>query len=246
MVEPTAFVYPYLAAEAAGEELRYSIRSVAKHFVGEVRFWVVGDRPGWYEGDFLDAPRRSATVRACADLAAKMLRVFDEPAIPETFVWMMDDVYLLGPMTLDALRQPRARGRMTVEQLAVWRPRRLWLQDKRRAWELLAARGRPLHDYCVHLPYVYEKTRMRRLFEWYPLGRESLPLSLLYFNEFAEGPPLPVEPVLHRECRRPSLTTLRRRVQESLILNHGHDAYTPAMARLLAERFPEPSPVEHT
>lgn len=241
----TAFVYPYFAAGAKGNELKYSIRSIETFFQGASGVWVVGDRPDWYSGPFVCAPRLTTREpNSRLDRAAKLRRILETPEIPEDFVWMMDDIYFVAPVTVEALRHPRSEGRITTKDLRKRRRGGPWSRQKHRTWQALHERGRPLHDYAAHMPVMYTKTNLRSLLRNYALERTGYVDDLLYCNEFHDEEPRPAEEVRYRECGKPDEATLRAGLKGKLFFNHGNRAYTPAVERVLHSLFPYPSTYE--
>ncbi|WP_164104240.1 galactosyltransferase-related protein [Candidatus Laterigemmans baculatus] len=92
------FVWTYWADGAVGDELRYSIRSVLKYQPG-ARVVVVGDKPGWYTGDFISKPRiRKRDHHAFKACYSKLIAAATEL---DRFVWMMDDVYWIKQFEME-------------------------------------------------------------------------------------------------------------------------------------------------
>lgn len=244
----TAFVYPYHAAGAKGDELKYSIRSVEKFFQGAPQVWIVGDRPDWYTGPFVHAPRITTRGHSARlDRAAKLRRILQTLQIPEEFVWMMDDIYFVEPVTAEELQRPRSDGHITPRDLRRRRRGGPWKRQKLRTWRALHERGRPLYDYAAHMPIIYRKANLQLLFRRYDLVRTEYVDDLLYCNEFYDEEPHPAEEVRHRECGKPDEATLRERLKGKLFFNHGNRAYTQAVEHILRELLPCPSTYEtHT
>jgi hypothetical protein len=48
-------VIPYRHDQANGLELRFALRSMAKHFKGMTGVLLIGEKPPWYRGDYLQA-----------------------------------------------------------------------------------------------------------------------------------------------------------------------------------------------
>ena len=73
------------------EELRYSIRSVAKN--APVRnVWVVGDKPDWYVGNFIST---IPIGNAFENVRNNLRKVIAHPEISEDFVLMNDDFFII-------------------------------------------------------------------------------------------------------------------------------------------------------
>ncbi len=262
-------IYPWIAKAARGSELKYSLRSVEKNFVGEVSVWVVGDCPDWYVGNYLPVSEYdSKLVLPRQDRAKKLWRVVQEPTIGDEFLWMMDDIYFIRNVDLDLFRNPWNCGTMTPEKLSAWRPKSEWERQKKLTWEILADNGRPLFDFATHLPHVYRKPSLQKLFERYLLWDAPFVDDILYGNEFFQETktfkPKEIKPeetreetatreaswaanrILYRELRRPTLSGLKRRAErgQSRVFNHVDFSYTPLVERFLEEKFPVASPWE--
>ena len=105
----TQFVWPYWHGGANGDEIRFSVRSVETFFHGQVKCTIVGDRPPWYQGHVIHQPQIPLRENhGFRDMLAKMWVMATHAEIDADFVWMMDDIYLLKPVTWDDLETPRA------------------------------------------------------------------------------------------------------------------------------------------
>ena len=240
-------VYPYIAGAAEGDELRYSLRSLERNLVARPRVWLVGDRPGWYRGCHLPHGRLAERPhRPRYDRAAKLWDVVRDRRIGREFVWMMDDVYLLAPVTLHELRQRYSSSDMDAAELAEFQPSNVWEHELLLTWQALHRAGRPVDDQAAHLPYVYEKDKLRKLFRKYKPLRQPYVDNVLYLNEYSTSVPRPCEEILYTEDGQPAADEIRRRLQPALIMNHAHRGFTPAMREVLQELFPEPSQWERT
>jgi hypothetical protein len=86
--------FVYICRPGENEELRYSIRSVVKHFP-DAKIWVVGEPPRWYDGDYI----RVKQLKSKYENAYKNLMVVcSSPAIPDSFILMNDDFYIVRPV----------------------------------------------------------------------------------------------------------------------------------------------------
>ena len=240
--ELISFVWPYYAAPAQGKEIFYSIKSVEKNFHGKADFWIIGDRPEWYHGNFIEAPRINKTRNIPRfDRASKLLRVLSEPRISEEFVWMMDDIYFVNPIKLDELRVSRSCGHMTPKKLERWKPRSGWLKQKKLTWKELHSRGRTLDDYATHMPQIYTKTNVHLMSERYDMLTVPYVDDLLYGNEFATEPPRPVEEIFYRECGTPTQKILEEKLKSVQIFNHCNRSFTSeiksVVEKLVDSRF---------
>jgi len=114
---------------------------VEQHYEGKALCTIVGDRPPWWRGHVIDCPRIAPTAnRGFRDMLNKMGVIATHPEIQSEFVWMMDDVYLVKPVSLDELQQPRAYG---------WREdvSNSWQKRKSNTMRILREAGHTNHDY---------------------------------------------------------------------------------------------------
>ncbi len=238
-------VYPYIEGPAQGDELRYSIRSVLKHFVGRARIWVVGDKPDWYVGNYLPHKRLTKGPHCPRfDRAAKLKLIVKHRKITDEFVWMMDDVYFLNKVMLHDLRIRWRCSNMDIEKLQVFSPKNVWEREKLLTWRALSDAGRPVADLASHVPVVYEKQKVKNLFRKYPLTKQPLVDDLLYLNEYAEQVPRPANQIRYIARDDPSVQQILSHAQQALIMNHRENGYTPAMREALEQLFPIPSEYE--
>jgi hypothetical protein len=230
----TQFVWPYWHAGASGDELRWSIRSVEQHFEGATLCTIVGDRPPWWQGHVIDCPRIGpAPNRGFRDMLNKMRTIATHPEIRPEFVWMMDDVYFLKPVTLEELQQPRAYG---------WREdaSNSWQRRKSNTMRLLREAGLSNHDYATHLPHHAEKQKLADLFERFDLHANTLLWEVLYGNVYRQHPIRP-EPFFCRLLHPVEMPELRQRARLASVLNHTANAWCPAIREYLAEILQTPA-----
>lgn len=232
------FVWPYWHAGASGDELRFSVRSVEANYRGLAKITIVGDRPPWYRGHVIDCPRigPNHSNRAFRDMLTKMHVMATHSEIDSEFVWMMDDVYLLKPITWDDLDTPRAWR--WVENLG-----NSWQRRKTNTMAALKARGRTTHDYATHLPHTVEKARLRALWDLYGLAENTMLWEVLYGNEY-RGRPWGTRPFFARLNSVRSADEIAAKCEEASVMNHTAECWTPAMRTFLVGLFPSPASIE--
>jgi hypothetical protein len=89
-----SLTFVYACRHGENEELRYSIRSVAKNFPDSEVF-VVGDPPGWYCGNKIFVAQDSGRY---GNLNKNINEIISSPDIPDSFIMMNDDFYILEPI----------------------------------------------------------------------------------------------------------------------------------------------------
>lgn len=81
----------YICRPGENEELRYSIRSVVEN-LPHSNIWVVGEKPGWYVGNFVHIPADYNKMRN----ARRNLKVISQtPEISDEYILMNDDFFIM-------------------------------------------------------------------------------------------------------------------------------------------------------
>ena len=92
--------YPFFEREANWHELRYSLRSIEKHFKFDFRVVITGDLPSWINPDsVLHIPHQrieGIVQNTLYDAITKQLLFCQHPLTSSYFIRMYDDIYLLG------------------------------------------------------------------------------------------------------------------------------------------------------
>lgn len=235
----TQFIWPYWHAGASGDELRFSIRSVEANFVGKAKITLIGDKPPWYRGHHIPKKRVPSNKpnRSFRDMLSKVWFMATHAEVSETFVWMMDDVYLLRKLNLCDLKDPRAeRFRKSKANK--------WQRIKRNTMQALADRGLPQHDYATHLPHVAEKQKLFEMFNSFDLHTNTMLWEVLYGNSYRDEP-IRSRPFLCRIHKPSTQEQIEKRTRGACILNHCESVWNADMRQVLLSKYPEPSSVEN-
>lgn len=231
------FVWVYWAGGAQGDELRFSMRSVVKHYAGNSSLSIVGDRPTWWRGHCVEIPRvRPGPYRSFRDSLNKLCQAVASPEIPDSFVWMMDDVYFVRHVRPSVLARHYYATEYSPADVATWQPRNAWQRLKKRSFEMLAADGLPIRDFATHLPQRVDKSRFRAMVDRYqPVGDRLALWEPLYCSAWARNP-APVPPGLFFRSTRPvDLATLQ--TQKAAIANNGVAAWNAEWEAWLTDRI---------
>ena len=239
--EVTQFVWLYFHDEARADELRYSMRSVCQHFKGTPQLILLGDKPDWYGGQHIPAPRiptpRYAKFHSILDSSSKLQQTLRHPDIADSFVVMMDDHYFLRQFSLADIQVPR--------YMPGWIPRRrYWWDDSiTLTMQALERRGLSTYLYETHLMHFFEKDKLQRIFDIFDLTEMPLSRNTLYGNTFRRNP---------KDCRTfvaspqtPQTTAqLDAIAKRSTVLNHASGAWNTTLRNWLGSRLSLPVPAE--
>jgi len=247
---PLDFVYLYIDSAAKGDELRFSIRSVFKNYLGPARVWIVGDRPDWYTGLHVDVPRIGETPgRSRLDRAFKFHHVATKvPEINERFVAMQDDIYFVNPVTYYDINRRWINGKpLTPEKVHFWNPTHGYqIQKKRTALKLFANGVKFVSDYSTHTPKFYFKEDLERLIEQYDALTDPLVCTILFDNAIErEDRPFPIQPYrLRLKTTDHKASEVVRSCASKVFMNHLDKSWTEETRNALSFMFPEKSVVE--
>lgn len=238
--QPISFVWPYIHAQ--DDALRYSIRSVRKHFQGRALITIVGQKPDWYRGHVIRMPRTPAQPnRRWVEAAEKICEIARTSQLTETCVVMADDVYLMRPTDLADLAIPRAKQWQPSEDAQLTK----WQREIARTIDACQQRGLPTWDYGTHAPRVVQRARLREVLTAFDMPASQLQWPLLYSNYWhRDAEPADPWPWIRRLLDRCSAECIRDVGSKCTVLNNAAAAWSADLQQYLSEQFPEASDVE--
>lgn len=234
------FVWFWIPTPDNGEELRHSMRSVVKHFQGEVKTTVIGDKPFWYCGHHIPCPmilrnrRERSESQPFRDTQHKITIAANHPEIDEQFIWIADDTYLIRPTSFEDLVTPR------FDPWYRERNRSEWHRNISLTFRALKERGYPALQYGTHLPHLFEKPKLLEMFAEFDFPRRMLLFEILYSNRFREYS-IPYPPFLHRLQRPQTIDQLNAAAEVSNVLNYVSTCWRTTMKQWIESRFSEPA-----
>lgn len=187
---------PYLASAAAGEELKYALRAWEKNYEGPIKVVVVGDNEDWFSKEIIHLPLEVHTIPedcGCpnpkqirnpqADVAHKLLYAITSGAVDGEFILTNDDIFLLGPTTLNDLKQPKILG-----NLADITKKGLYADNARRTAAMLKSAGKETLNYGTHTPMVLDSTNLADTIRGYQADEKGILLTSAYYNHHQPEP----------------------------------------------------------
>lgn len=236
LLESWPFVWTYYGAEAVGDELKFSIRSVLHHWP-EARVIVIGDKPDWYTGEMIVKPRIGKTDhRAFKDCFSKVLHMTD--VLPQ-FTWMMDDIYFLDRVPMKDVTAPKYVRHVTQQRFHKWKPSNKWGKTRQRAYQWLLDRNRPTYDFASHLPQPIDSTVFKAVNDEARFMDEYKNWECCYLNSYRTADA--------QDWGRRFLRVTKKMdsiVTDRPVLNHTHRFFSGAVEAHLNDMFPDKSRVE--
>jgi hypothetical protein len=242
-------------------EIRYSLRSVARHAPWIRKVWVFGDRPAFLtENKSLAEHVPHEYVARVGDYRTPLtnffLMFYLSSLIPELapeYLWFCDDF-----MLLDDLSQEQAREDRYLEDLSKvrFRGRGLWKESLWRTHDVLRRLGYTGYNFETHIPTYFTK---RRVLEAYSEFKDFVTQDRWYgmlgptaiLNHACK-----VEPNLRLTCIHetgvragfygavPGPEQIASHCAGKLFLSFDDSAFGPALTEFLESRFPHPCKYE--
>ncbi|MCZ2342582.1 MAG: hypothetical protein LC104_12445 [Bacteroidales bacterium] len=249
-------VYLFRHSAHGDEELRYSVRSLARHTPWVHKVWVFGDRPEWLTADTAaveHVPHEAVawTLGCRTPVVNTFLMVYLTALLPDVasdFLLCADDYILLADLTPDQATQPRYLE--NLDATAHQRGTGLYRDALWRTYDLLKRLGYPRLNYEVHVPAHLTKRRVlaaARDFgdfvtedRYYGLLAQLAILNHAQRHEGFHPVPLAEEGYAGFHFRPFTNDQIQVGCVGKRFLNFDDEAYNVDMQRFLAERFPDP------
>ena len=223
-------------------ELRYSLRSLERHFKhGKV--FIVGERPDWLQNIIhIKVEDSFANVHGgkYKNVMRKTIAACQDERVSESFVLMNDDFFFLQdtetipPYTLGTLQEQIDKYRSNNRNQygnALLRTKRLL--------ETYGIKDAP--SYAVHYPIVYDKQKFLQMTEEINWLEKPCSWRTLYGNLFSIGSVERKDPKANNEEDLEEFFNIEL---DFISISDGV-AQLPVFQKWLQERFPEPSMYEH-
>lgn len=235
----TQFVWPYWHGGAIGDEIRFSVRSVETFFEGKTTCTIIGDKPPWFFGHYIPQKRvsRNTPNRPFRDMLSKVKTMAEHKEISDNFIWMMDDIYLIKPCSLDDLKVPRAIEWKKSEKNS-------WQRRKTFTMKALESLGRTTYDYATHLPHWVEKNKLFQIFQEFNLDENTMLWEILYCNTFREEPKK-TYPFFKRISQNYTTEQIIKLTKEATIFNHTSNCWSKPVRQFLLELLPKETTSEN-
>ena len=187
MKEPVDFVYPWVQGEDKFEELRYSLRSLEKHYKEPFRVVIVGDMPGWCQNvEYIKADRKKPPEidyeNITYDALWKMHKVCESNMVSGVFIRMYDDIFLLKDMGFKEISELKALYLMDKNSLGDKTSSDNWRKQLINTMEELRLKGHSTWNFETHLPEVFLKSVMSWVLQEFDALNKRLLMTSLYCN----------------------------------------------------------------
>jgi len=243
--------YPYVEKEAKWDELKYSLRSIEKHFQFDFRVWITGDLPKWITGVNHIPHKRCVGMQenTTYDAITKLLAYCNHPHSGEEFIRMYDDIYVLKKVSLNEIRQ--------IKVVQSWEEidhsnYETWYRQLIRTLVAVRRKGYTGFSTESHFPEFFETQKMASIIRLYDALENRLLTSSLYYNTLCDdqskvsAEDVGIRFYFNRDSKyyHSSEGNLKVKCKEKRYLNHNDSGLTYNLKRFLMESFPDKSRFE--
>lgn len=163
-------------------EIRFSLRSIAKNLKGIHKVWIVGEKPEFIKNiKHIQHPDELGINNADGNIIRKVLRVCQEPTLTENFLFINDDHLIMKPMVASEIPPYRKMDMVTMKddyfQDSSWKGRLF------RTKNILLKRGYPAFHFDCHVPIVLNKKLFPEVISKFDYDRDTgYTMKSLYGN----------------------------------------------------------------
>ena len=136
-------------------EIRFSLRSIAKYGIGVGQIFVVGTLPAFLSDEVIHIPAEdiyNPMQNADGNIAYKVMLACQDERLSDNFLFINDDHILLKPIDLKDIPAFH-KGNMNTFPASYW-TLNYWRTRLKRTMETLNKQGLPANHYDCHTPMV--------------------------------------------------------------------------------------------
>lgn len=216
-------------------ELRYSLRSLEKYALNVGRVFVTGEDPGFLSPEVVFTQCNDPGPRAFNHIH-KVRATIERTDISERFLLNYDDNFFTSPVDVESY--PYFFKGTLPDTTETHRAYRYSLIEAR---QFLEKHGKPILNFSVHCPCIYEREKFLALREAWDIGARKphgIAVRAVYCNWYG------VEPEFMRDCK---LKTVKTKEEASLAIEGRHvfsihdDSLPNGVANMIREMYPRPS-----
>jgi hypothetical protein len=224
-------------------EIRFSLRSIAKNLKGYGKIYIIGEDPGCLKNIIhIPYPDELGSTNADGNIIRKVLRACREPELSANFLFINDDHLINKPIKITAVPAFH-KGDMTTYpesfwKLNPWRKRLMLTRDE------LIRLGLTANLFDCHTPILFNKARFPEIISRFDYASGiGLCMKSLYGNIAYPEAPLLVDQK-KTVFRFFNLEELNARLKSCGFVSYNDEGLNSSLRVWLNQQFPEPSPWE--
>lgn len=182
------FVIPYLKKAAAGDELKYALRSIFYSFPN-AHVVIIGDKEDYFSEEITHLQHNPETDNPQIDVAQKLILGMASGVVNGNFILTNDDIFLLGKTFLEDIQTLKSTGvlnRDIGKQGGVYNQNAINTLNALSEVESFNPKQK-IYKYGTHTPAYLNATVLAIVIERYKADEIGHLLTTLYFNDLHPG-----------------------------------------------------------
>jgi len=247
----THFVWVYVKFSQKADEIKHSIRSVEKFFLGERKIFIVGDKPDNFKPYWTHIPHKQVMNLGFAkvmDSISKLQTIVQEDQINPDFVYMYDDQVFLRPFSLGEISMSVANDHVD-SLINYWKPTgtlpsKTWREQFRITIDKLKKNGKGTWNYETHTPRLLNKALITEVIETYiepgSLSTQPVLFATLYGNHVRLNPDISLDRNDSYKCgiyHAKDINLIRKDTLNKLVLNYNDNGWDNRLETFIKERL---------
>jgi hypothetical protein len=167
----------YICRNGDNEELRYSIRSAVKNLPHD-KIWVVGGKPDWYTGDYIEVNQGKSKYRNARN---NLKAICNAKEISESFILMNDDFYIVNKIDSIPYMYAGTLSDKIKQRDDIFNGNTYTALLRQTLGSLSRKNINTALDYELHVPMIMEKKKLSKVLGFSGLWRS------VYGNMFEVG-----------------------------------------------------------
>lgn len=241
------------------DELRITLRSIGKNARFDHKVVIIGDCPPFLDPAKLDKeildvivfePERAPENPKAWDIIEKMKHATESDQVSKLILMSYDDVVFINPVSMKDIAEVIALRPLPTDLDFQTNGSTAWKRVFNNTQLAIKRNGfETAYDFETHLPRLFQKEKLKELFEKYGFQKRPYCFPTLYFNEYLGKKKLRVLSEDPGNIKI-ALSTPDEHLQytEQLkthkYLNYGEKAWCPELKEFLFTMFPDPGKFE--
>lgn len=218
-------------------ELRYSIRSMAKHMGGIDRLIITGHCPPFVKPDIFIPVEDKYPANRARNIYEKVLAACNHESTSSCFIYCSDDIFLLKDFAASTF--PFFQCGTLECALSNIGDMNYYKKYVKVTYDALVAAGHTTINFNTHSPIRYDKSLLPAVTSKYDWNiPKGYILKSLYCNTIGARPEYMADPKIHTPKTK---TAIARKIRSWSMFSTNEFSFNAEMKETLQELFPEPS-----
>ncbi len=228
-------------------EIRFSLRSLAKNLKGMGRVFVVGERPAFLQ-NVIHIPAKdefNPNVNADGNIILKVLAACNDERLSDDFLFINDDHLVLKPIEASEV-PPFHKGNMKKFPDEYWKLN-YWRGRLKRTMENLDGMGMPTYHFDCHTPILFNKELFKQAVTAFDFCEGiGLTMKSLYGNLYyaEKGVRVKLKDQKRTVFHQYTVAQLNERLSPCSFLSFNDGGLNRSLIYWLVARFPDQSMFE--